>query len=133
MEPPDIASLLAFMPFGYSLTVAIELPVLLLGLSPHHSFVRKIIASFWLTACTYPFVALVLPLTVWQPFGYTPYIAIAETFAPLAECFLFSLIVQGSTDKPYDPVTWRDWITIVFANLASFLFGGQIVEWISHR
>lgn len=107
---------------GYLLTVAIEMPVLLLGLSARHGMTRRIVAGFWLTACTYPIVVLVLPFLVWEPYGYAAYLAVAETFAPAAECFLFWLAYLA----PAAPVTradLRDFAAVVAANLSSFLFG----------
>ena len=35
-----------------------------------------------------PIVVLVLPPLLWQPFGRTWYLVVAETFAPVAECLL---------------------------------------------
>ena len=54
-----------FLLRGYLLTIMIELPILWFGLSPHHSRGTRLWAGCWLTACTYPIVILVLPLTVW--------------------------------------------------------------------
>ena len=51
-----------FLPLGYLLTILIETPILLIGLSGRHPFRRKLFAGVWLTACTYPIVVLVLPL-----------------------------------------------------------------------
>jgi hypothetical protein len=97
------------------LTIAIETPVLFFGLSAHHSKLRRIGAGLWLTACTYPIVVLVLPLLMMdQPRGM--FLLVAETFAPLAECALFWMAFGKEA-------TWRDFATIVIANLASFLAG----------
>ena len=104
-----------FLPVGYLVTIAIEAPILFLGLSPHHSKRRRILAGLWLTACTYPIVTLVLPLLL---FDYSRgfYLLIAETFAPLAECALF-WAAFGKEAR------WRDFAVIVIANLASFVVG----------
>jgi hypothetical protein len=104
-----------FLPVGYLLTIAIETPVLFFGLSPHHSKRRRIIAGLWLTACTYPIVTLVLPLLLID-YSRGFYLLIAETFAPVAECLLFWLAFGKET-------TWRDFVVIVIANVASFLAG----------
>jgi hypothetical protein len=107
----------AFLPLGYALTVAIETPVLVAGLARRHPFKRKLLAGLWLTACTYPIVVLVLPLLI-APRG--PYLAVAETFAPAAECLLFwTAFGERRT-------VWRDSAAIVVANLASFLLGEVI-------
>ena len=107
-----------FLPLGYLLTILIETPILFVGLSPHHSKRRRIVAGLWLTACTYPIVTLVLPLLlIDHSRGF--YLLIAETFAPVAECLLFWLAF-GTQAR------WRDFAVIVVANLASFLVGEAI-------
>src|SRR5215813_9481747 len=79
-----------FLPVGYLLTIAIETPILFVGLSPRHNWKRKLFAGVWLTACTYPIVTLVLPLIL-AGYPRATYLLIAETFAPVAECVLFWL------------------------------------------
>ena len=79
-----------FLPFGYLLTILIETPILIAGLSPRHPLKRKLFAGVWLTACTYPIVVLVMPL-LFAHTSRTIYLIIAETFAPVAECALFWL------------------------------------------
>ncbi len=101
---------LAFLPIGYVLSVAVETPVLLIGLAPHHTLRTRLFSGMWLTACTYPIVILTLPALT-GPY----YLPIAETFAPVAECFLFAGIIRNWR--------WRDMAAIVTANLASFLVG----------
>ena len=132
--PPDPAELWRFLAVGYVLSVMLETPVLLAGLSPRHSWGRRILAGFWLTACTYPIVVLVLPELIWRPLGeagYWPYVAVAEIFAPTAECGLFwAAFWQGVTGRRSDFV--RDMAAIVTANLASFLIGSWIaVRWLA--
>ncbi len=113
---------LAFLPLGYVLTVLVETPILMAGLSRHHSWRRRLFAGLWLTACTYPIVILVMPVLFESR---TVYLWVAETFAPLAECALFfSLFTERRSWR--EPTVWRDAAAIVAANLASFLFG----EWI---
>jgi len=101
---------LQFLPIGYVLSVIIETPVLLVGLSKQHSLRAKLFAGVWLTGCTYPIVVLSLP-----PLTGRFYLPIAETFAPVAECVLFATLFR--TWK------WRDMAAIVAANLASFAVG----------
>ena len=123
------------MPLGYAITVVLEIPVLVIGFSKRHGFLRRIFAGYWLTACTYPIVTLVLPELIWRPLGeagYWPYVAVAEVFAPAAECGLFWLaywrqspIATGRADFV------RDILAIVAANLTSFLLGGWIAEWLN--
>jgi hypothetical protein len=114
-----------FLPFGYLLTILIETPILLVGLSTRHSFWRRLFAGVWLTACTYPIVVLVLPL-VFGDASRTVYLIAAETFAPLAECALFWL-AYGEAEQLGKASMWRDFSVIVIANLASFL-GGEILN-----
>ena len=104
-----LGDLWAFLPLGYLVTILIETPVLLVGLSPK------------VTACTYPIVVLVLPAIF---FGQSRalYLLVAEVFAPLGECILFWLAFRGR-----DILEKGDWLrsfsAIVIANLASFGFG----------
>ena len=116
-----------FFPLGYLLTVLIETPILLVGLSSRHAFKRKLLAGVWLTACTYPVVILVLPL-LFAPEARFSYLIVAETFAPVAECILFWLAFgqEGLLGKRS---MWRDFAAIIVANLASFGLGELLNAW----
>jgi hypothetical protein len=114
----------SWFPIGYTVTVLIEAPILFLGLSHDYPWKMRLFAGFWLTACTYPIVFLVMPLWLDADNNWGWYLLIAETFAPLAECFLFDLAIG----EPRNRV--RDWLTIIVANLASFLLGLWILAWI---
>jgi hypothetical protein len=118
--PPDADVLWAFLPWGYLFTVVVELPVLLVGLSRRHTVRDRLIAGLALTAFTYPIVVCVLPPLVWEPWGRGWYLAIAETFAPLAECLLFRLVWGADPDRR---AAVRDCGAIVIANLLSFGLG----------
>ena len=109
---------------GYLLTILIETPVLLIGLSKRHSIKRRLIAGVWLTACTYPIVVLVLP-PIFVNTSRTLYLIVAETFAPVAECILFWL-AYGERNELGRSSMWRDFTTIIIANLASFGLGEVI-------
>jgi len=122
MSPSD---LWRFLLIGYPFTILIETPVLLLGLSKRHSIKRRIFAGVWLTACTYPIVVLVMPL-MFANVSRTIYLAVAETFAPVAECILFWL-AYGEAEELGKRSMWQDFATIVIANLASFL-GGEVLN-----
>jgi hypothetical protein len=104
-----------FLLVGYLVTIAIETPVLCVGLSEEHPVSRRILAGLWLTACTYPFVVLVAP----QLFDHTteriPYLLVAESVAHFGECLLFYLA--------FAPLKhfWRDMAAVFGANLASFV------------
>ncbi len=120
-----------FLPIGYVLTISLETPVLLLGLSPPHAMSRRIYAGIMLTACTYPIVILVLPLVVTPRFGYDMYVVVAETFAPLAECVLFYLAFDRAAlaDRTITGLELaRDMLAILAANLFSWLFGSWLIE-----
>ena len=116
-----ISQLWYFLPFGYLITILIETPILLLGLSPKISFKQKLWCGVWLTACTYPIVVIVLP-AIFLENSRALYLVVAETFAPLGECSLFWLAFRGK-----DLLGSSDWIrcfiAIVIANLASFGIG----------
>jgi hypothetical protein len=116
-----------FLPLGYLLTILIETPILCLGLSRRHPLNRKLLAGIWLTACTYPIVTLVLPL-LFAPDRRALYLVVAETFAPVAECALFWLAF-GKTEEVGKSSIWRDFLTIIVANLASFGAGEVMNAW----
>jgi len=116
-----LADLWYFLPFGYLLTILIESPILVAGLPAEVRIKQRLACGLWLTACTYPIVVLVLPAVFvgaprWQ------YLAVAETFAPVAECFLFWLAFRnGGIRSSLDWV--RAFTAIIVANLASFAAG----------
>ena len=121
-----VRDLWAWLLPGYLLTIAIETPVLLVFLSPPHRWTRRIAAGAWLTACTYPVVVIAMPVLL----GMEPrwrYLAVAETFAPVAECVLFTLAFQSAELRTRDRL--RDWAAITVANLSSFILG----EWCWNR
>jgi len=116
-----ISELWYFLPFGYLLTILIETPVLLIGLSSKLTVKQKLLCGIWLTACTYPIVVLVLP-TIFLGAPRWQYLSIAETFAPAAECLLFWLAFRRK--NLLRTTDWvRCFVAIVMANLASFSFG----------
>jgi hypothetical protein len=113
-----------FLPVGYLFSIAIETPVLCVGLSPQHPLSRRVLAGIWLTACTYPFVVLVAPnIALLAPESFSPteervlYLAVAESVAHFGECLLFYLAFRPLQDF------WRDMIAVFCANLASFGIG----------
>lgn len=129
----DPSQLWHFLPRGYLASIAIETAVLMIGLSRSHSLARRLFAGVWLTACTYPIVILVLPILMnpdASPARHTAYLAVAETFAPLAECALFAAAYHRPGD-PSRPAKIRDLIVIILANLASFGFGelAEMMHW----
>ena len=114
----------AFLPVGYLTTILIETPILVFGLSPKLSLKQKLLCGVWLTACTYPVVVLVLPaLLLGDPESSRAlYLAVAETFAPVAECFFFWLAFRDRSLLAKND--WlRSFVAIVAANLASFGIG----------
>ncbi len=116
---PPTEDLWQFMIVGYLITVAIELPVLLIGLSPVHAIKTRLAAGFWLTACSYPIVVIVLPILM-HGHPRMNYLMVAETFAPASECLLFWLAFHDKAEHSRWHL-WRDWAVIAVANLMSFL------------
>jgi hypothetical protein len=136
-----------FLIVGYLVSICLETPVLLVGLSRRHSLGRRLFAGLWLTACTYPAVVLIFPL-LFDPFEErTLYLWVAEAFAHVGECILFwaAFILNGgpgaakagavSTPPPTEAPAerWRrilaggDWratlqdmAAVLLANLTSF-------------
>ena len=123
----DTAQLWLFLPVGYLLTVAVETPVLVLLLSARHPVRRRLFAGLWLTACTYPVVVLVLPV-LFANSSRAPYLAVAEVFAPVAECALFWLAFGGEGSLK-ESSTWRDFAVITLANVLSFLAGEVVTAY----
>ena len=104
---------------GYLFTVCVETPILLLGLSPRHSWGRRLFCGVWLNACSYPVVALVLPMLIDIKDQRWLYLLVAEIFAPIAECALF-WAAFGTRAEWGTRSMWRDFAVITLANLASF-------------
>lgn len=124
-----ISDLWYFLPFGYLVTILIETPILLVGLSRKLTVRQRLLCGVWLTACTYPIVVLVLPAIFFDQ-SRVLYLAVAEIFAPAGECVIFWLAFRGK-----HLVETGDWlrcmIAIVIANLASFGLGEilHLYEW----
>jgi hypothetical protein len=116
------------MCFFYLVTIAIETPVLVVGLSRRHPVINRIFAGVWLSACTYPFVWIIFPLLIDRHAHETLYMVVAESFAPLAECLLF-WIAFGNAQPRTQANFWRDMVAIVVANLASFGGGLLLLRW----
>lgn len=113
-----LGDLWRFLPIGYLVTILIETPVLLIGLSLKLPFQKRLWCGVWLTACTYPIVILVLP-SIFFDESRALYLGVAETFAPVAECALFWLAFRGK--YLLETGDWvRCLVAIVVANLASF-------------
>ena len=113
-----ISELWYFLPFGYLVTILIETPILLIGLSPKVYLKQKLLSGVWLTACTYPIVVIVLAAFFYGR-SRVLYLLVAETFAPLAECLIFWLAFKSKS-----ALAAGDWArcfaAIIVANLASF-------------
>src|SRR5437660_9080915 len=121
----SLPELWGFLIPGYPLSILIETPILIIGLSRRHPIKHRLFAGIWLTACTYPIVVLVMPL-LFSNASRTIYLIVAETFAPVAECILFWL-AYGKSEEVGKRSMWQDFATIVVANLASFL-GGEVLN-----
>ena len=117
---------------GYLFTVALETPVLLVGLSRRHSLRVKLIVGVWLTACTYPVVWFVCPAVFDPATERGWYLLVAETFAPAAECLVFlAAFVRGQ--RPNSRATVRDVLAVAAANLVSFGVGEGVYRVLGGR
>ena len=122
-----MSELWRFLPIGYLFTILVETPVLLVGLPTQVTIKQRLWCGVWLTACTYPIVILVLP-AIFLDQSRTLYLAIAETFAPIAECLLFWAAFRS---LPLGRSGWAQaMVAIVIANLASF-GAGEIMNQIN--
>jgi hypothetical protein len=110
----------SFLPIGYCISVAVETPILMIGLAPAHSLRQRALAGLWLTACTYPFFILVMPF--WFSSRET-YLAVGEVLVAVTESALF-LGAFGWQDRRW-AARGRNCGAIVLANLASLGVG----EW----
>lgn len=111
----DAAALWQWLPVGYLFTIAIEAPILIVGLRPSLPAVRtRIAAACWLTGVTYPVVVVVLPLLLWPVASYATYVASAESFAVVTECVLYRLVWRGSR---------HDLAIVALANVVSAAVG----------
>jgi len=111
--------LLLLMGIFYLITISVETPILIAGLSRRHPIRKRFFAGIWLTACTYPIVWIVLQRLIAD---YNLYIVVAEIFAPTAECLLFWLAFGRTEPRTRHDVA-VDCIAITIANVASFLVG----------
>ncbi len=123
---------------GYTLGVILETPVLMAGLSACHSFKSRVKAGFLLTACTYPFVIVVMPRLINPDLHNTLYLAVTETLVPIAECALFWLVFHrrlqpnpNGTAVLSRQIMVRDFAVIIAANLFSFGIGEVISFYVS--
>ena len=115
-----LSDLWKFLPVGYIVTILIETPVLLVGLPRQVTVRQRLWLGAWLTACTYPIVVLVLPAIFYGGSRFL-YLSVAETFAPVGECFLFWLAYRN---VDLGAAGWvRSFFVIILANLASFGLG----------
>jgi hypothetical protein len=89
-------------------------PVLYFGLGREHLRHRRIFAAVWLTSCTYPLVALVIPEIFDPTLDRALYLLLAESIAVICECLLF-----WAAFRPLkQPI--RDLVCVFLANLTSF-------------
>lgn len=125
-----VGTVLLMLILGYLLTVLIEIPVLLVGLSGKYAVTETISNGLLLTAITYPVVVMVLP-AIFTGMGIENrilFLAVAESFAPITEVLFFRYLI----DRPFAGRLDRDAAVIVIANLTSFLIGeAGLSQWIS--
>jgi hypothetical protein len=111
-----------WFPIGYLLSITIETPILLFGLSARHPMSRRLFAGIWLTACTYPIVALVLPQVFDIEKQRFLYLLVGESIAHFGECALFWMAF-GTKEEWGRRSMWQDFVAILLANWASFSAG----------
>jgi hypothetical protein len=99
---------------AWLITVGVETAVLVAFLSPRHPLGTRLEAGLWLSSITLPIVWFVIPALVDPVHHRAVFLAVAETFAPAAECAFFACA---------HPLSRRDAAAIVAANLASFAVG----------
>jgi hypothetical protein len=123
----SIAPVLLLFVRDWALTVLLEGLVLWFALSREHAPRVRLLAAVWLSSCTLPLVQFVFPLL--EHFGWprSVWVALAEVFAPVAECLLFrELIKRAPSGGPR--ASWRDYGAIIAANLCSFAVGERLVS-----
>lgn len=107
---------------GYLLTISLETPVLFAGLRGRYTNREILVAGAALTACSYPFVAVIFPM-IWNPYeNYNTYILVSEIFAPVSECAVFAKFFQCRKALSKRE-RFLDFAVIVAANLFSYLTG----------
>lgn len=111
----------------YFATVALEAPFIIFGMPKTYSLKIRIFSAFWLTACSYPIVNVVTRQLLLPDFGPVVWLAVAETFAPLAEFFLF-WFTFARKKSPWK--CRREFVVILLANLLSF--GAGVVLYALH-
>ena len=106
----------SFLPRGYLLTIAVETPILLAGLSQRHRVVDRLLSGIWLTACTYPVVVLALPVLLLPWYSRGTYLGIAEVFArrPSLRCSGWHtagvcLRMSGQLAETPQSSSWQTW------------------------
>jgi hypothetical protein len=111
-----------FFLVAFAITIGVEAPVLLVGLSSRHKLAVRLFAAVWLTACTYPLLALVLPVLM-NPHRFPLiYMTVGESFVVVAEITLFWLTFIAPSPWGNNGMA-RDIAAITSANIASFGLG----------
>lgn len=125
-----LAQSMLFLLIGYCVTVAVELPVLYVGLHKRYSRSHRVTAGILLTAFTYPVVVLILPaiFTMLDIGSRAAFLTVAEIYAPLAEILFFRFIMNQKLLAKPD----RDAFVIIAANLCSFLLGEAFLSQLIH-
>ena len=109
----------AFLICGYLATVAIETPVLCVGMDRQIPVPLRLQAGLLLTALTYPVVVILLPFLMAGVFSRPVYLLVAEVFAPAVEILFFRFLTARRLAAAFD----RNDVVIIVANLLSFTAG----------
>jgi len=124
----NTTAMLLFLASGYLATVAIEAPLLVAFLPSRYSLRTRIGCGFWLTACTYPVVVLVMPNIANGPFSWSVTLLVTEIWVALTEVALLRAVAGRRLLASFR----REDGVVIVANLASFLAGELFVSaWLS--
>lgn len=118
----SVASIVIPFLRDWALTIVIEGCVLWFALAPIHKPAVRLLAAVWLSTCTLPLVHFVFPLLEVVGWPRAAWVALAELFAPVAECVLLGLLIS-TAERAGQCISRRDCGAIVAANLASFGVG----------
>ena len=90
----------------------------------------RLFAGIWLTACTYPIVAVVLPSVIDVVNDRLRYLIVAESIAHFGECLLFYLAF-GRAEPRTRRALVQDMVAVFTANWASFTLGevANVMGW----
>ncbi len=123
-EAELLPELLHQFPLGLALSILVETVVLITGLSLEHRMQHRLFAGVALTLCSYPVIALGLPMLMLLGQPRSTYLWVGETTAALIELLVFTLAFE--VKSPQHRV--RNLTVVFFANMASFAIGEVVLH-----